>query len=193
MNVSNTDYISSHKFLELVDCVDQELANDWAYLIPYAFDVTQIRPDGTYYADVHGTLLRDYKDVSIYYLPVYIEGETLQEVLVTRFEKSVEIIEQLPNISKAFVIFVGPNSPVPRHVDDHPATLYNMLLGVRVPGSSADEVGIQIDSTVCRPARGEALIFSPTIPHHAWNKTDQWWVSIVLMADVNTLKLKEQE
>ena len=103
--------------------------------------------------------------------------------------KTIELIKGMNGVYGLFLAVIGPNSVVPYHTDDRSNNTNTILIGVRVPSTNVDDVGFEINST--KYNIDKSIIFSSSIPHKAWNNTNQWWVSAILIADINTLKLKD--
>jgi hypothetical protein len=189
MTVKDVIYVEANKFPTVVSCIDEELGNKWEHLLEFAFDVTKPFPDGSYESDINGVLMKDIPDVKSYYLPVHIHDQVLPTEISIRFTKTIELIKGMAGIYGLFLAVIGPNSVVPYHTDDRSNNTNTILIGVRVPSTNVDDIGFEINST--KYNIDKSIIFSSSIPHKAWNNTNQWWVSAILIADINTLKLKD--
>jgi hypothetical protein len=97
----------------------------------------------------------------------------------------------MPGIRYAFMVFIGPNSVIPTHLDDtkrpafDPSPTRNVLLGVHIPATDMDTLGVRIDKEYIGQKEAYAVVFDANIPHEAWNKTDKWWVGIVAIVDAD--------
>jgi hypothetical protein len=47
-----------------------------------------------------------------------------------------------------------------------------------VPSYHSDDVAVKIENDIFD--HNEIIVFDTQIPHSAWNRTDQWWISIRL-------------
>lgn len=139
-------------------------------LLPYFVKVTDVddSPDLT---DVHP---RDRKDLDLFFIPV---NSTL-------FPETTEFINTIPEILRATIIGFGPHSQLYTHVDTVELLPYDyvnwksVFIGMFVPSYSPNEVAVKIENDIFDHA--EIIVFDAQIPHSAWNKTNQWWVSIRL-------------
>ena len=101
-----------------------------------------------------------------------------------RFPKTIDFLKKMPGVKIASCVAIAPNSIVPLHLDDMDSPAYQLndwyavLIGVVVPDPNL--VGMKIGDNIYTHTQGTSIIFDTQIPHSAWNKTDDWWVTLRL-------------
>jgi hypothetical protein len=139
-------------------------------LLPHFVRVTDV-DNSADLTDIHP---RDRTDLDLFFIPV---DKTL-------FPRTTEFIEGISEITKAIILGFGPRSQLYTHVDTVELQPYeyvnwkSVFIGMFVPSYDADKVAVKIEDDVFD--HKEIIIFDTQIPHSAWNRTDQWWVSIRL-------------
>jgi len=140
------------------------------HLLPHFVRVTDIddSPDLT---DVHP---RDRTDLHLFFIPV---DEKL-------FPNTAKLIKENSNITSAAILGFAPNSQLYPHVDTVDLLPYaevdwlSVFMGLYVPSYDTDLVAVKIGDTV--HSHQDIIIFDAQVPHLAWNKTNEWWISIRL-------------
>ncbi len=182
-------YHTNQQLAEITDLIDQELANEWNSLLPYAIDIQGVDEKGNYYKDLYGNVIHGMPDVAVWYLKMFQKGGSPDPVVASRFANTIPGISKVPGIQWSFLVLVSPNSIIPWHIDDmerppyDPSNLNNLLLSIRTP--SADTSGLSVtvgDATVTQKS-GTAILFDANIPHKAHNSTDDWWIALVMVVD----------
>lgn len=182
MILDSNDYLYS-----LRNVLAEDLNMDWDSLIPYALDVKKKNEEGNYYTDVYGNPIYDRSDVEVYYLQIFNKIHPLHDIVKHRFEKSISKLNDLAGLTRAFMVFVAPNSVIPTHIDDlerpvwDPSTHWNFLLGIHVPSEDINHLGLCVNTDTINQITGSATAFDANIPHQAWNRTTEWWIAVVLL------------
>jgi quercetin dioxygenase-like cupin family protein len=190
-------YRTDQHLNELTDLVNQELAHEWDSLLPYAFDIQGVDENGDYYKDLFGKPIHGMKDVAVWYLKMFQKGESVDPVVSNRFVNTIPSISKVTGVQWAFLVLVSPNSIIPWHIDDtdrlpyHPSSLRNLLLSVRTPSEGTDQLSVTIDDVTINQRTGTAVLFDANIPHKAINKTNDWWIALVMVVDKTYWELND--
>jgi len=137
--------------------------------------------------DYDGNIVRGRKDVKLYYLPIYDPTAGLFE---EKFKTVTDVLVNMTGVSKAHIVFIGPNSIVPKHIDNDTVPAYNnsvsfnVYVGVNVPSNAR----ITIDGEEVIHTKHKAIIFDAQQPHSAINNTNEWWVSLLIYIDKDKFK-----
>lgn len=147
-----------------------EEAKNVETLLPHFVRVTDV-DNSADLTDIHP---RDRTDLDLFFIPVD----------TTLFPKTTELIKNIPGITKAIILGFGPYSQLYTHVDTVELKPYDyvdwksVFIGMFVPSYNTTEVAVKVENDIFN--HEEIIVFDTQIPHSAWNKTDQWWVSIRL-------------
>lgn len=175
----------------LAKILREELGSNWDNLIKYAINLND--PAGGY-TDVNGVPIAGRSDVNVYYLNTYDKTGEVHKEIADKFSRSTRILKGLPGLDRTFIAFIGPNSVIPSHIDDlnrpafDPSSRYNVLLGVQVPSDNIEQIGLRVNTESVNHCNDYAVAFDANIPHDAWNKTNEWWICIVLLTDKDYVK-----
>ncbi len=126
---------------------------------------------------------RERNNISVHTFSLF---ESIEEKILSKFPLTVDYIKLMPGVIDARMIAIGPNSILPLHLDDmgRPSydlnDWYSVFIGIQVPSENSDLLGVQIETDICKHKSGLAIIFDTQIPHHAWNNTSEWWISLRL-------------
>lgn len=97
-----------------------------------------------------------------------------------RCPKTTRLIEQIPGMKTAFFSILLPHKQIPEHRGPYKGVLrYHLALKVPSPEQNC---GIRVDGEVRHWQEGQSLIFDDTLPHAAWNNTDD--IRVVLFIDI---------
>ena len=96
----------------------------------------------------------------------------------------------MPGISEASINFYAPQSTIPRHVDNqwflHHNTVdgyrrcLSIIAGIDMPSTDPDLCSLTVGNITTSWASGEFLGFDGLVPHHGFNKTDQFRVTMLI-------------
>ena len=161
--------INSIDFKHIQELAIQE-AKNVETLLPHFVRVTDVdnSPDLT---DIHPS---DRKDLDLFFI-------TVDDQL---FPRTTEFIKTIPEITRATILGFGPHSQLYTHVDTVELMPYDyvdwksVFIGMFVPSYHSDDVAVKIENDIFD--HNEIIVFDTQIPHSAWNRTDQWWISIRL-------------
>lgn len=132
--------------------------------------------------DYDGNEVRGRKDVKLYYLPIYDHASGYIE---QKFKLVTDVLVNMTGVSRANVVFIGPRSIVPKHIDDDKTPAYtnsvsfNVYTGVNVPNGAT----IIINDELVVHEKHKAIIFDAQQPHSAYNDSDEWWISLLIYID----------
>ncbi len=140
------------------------------YLLPHFVRVTDVddSPDLT---EIHP---RDRTDLHLFFVSV---DKKL-------FPDTTKIIKENSNIVSAAILGFAPHSYLYPHVDTVELPPYaevnwlSVFMGLYVPSYDKDLIGVKVGDTVY--SHKDTIVFDAQIPHLAWNKTDEWWISVRL-------------
>jgi len=183
---------TDENILNLCDVLRTDLNNEWESLLPLAVDVRNLDKDETgdyFYKTIDGTPVHDVPTARVWYLRIYDKHDQMDGIISNRFNRSILELECVPGIRRVFIVFIAPNADLPRHIDDlerppyDPSETYNLVLGVSVPSEDINDLGINIHTTDLNLKNNHAILFDANVPHNAWNKTNDWWISSILVVD----------
>jgi hypothetical protein len=87
-------------------------------------------------------------------------------------------------VNEISIVVINPSGEVPRHTDNYPTGSYNLLLNLKVPNFSYGKVCIStVDGNILEIVNDKIIRIDPSVPHQAWNKTDDDW--ILLTVNIN--------
>lgn len=141
--------------------------------------------------DLTGIPPRSRNNICVYTFSLF---ENIEENIATKFSETIQCITNMPGVLEARMIAIGPNSVLPLHLDDMNRPCYDLndwysvFIGVNVPSQNSDLLGVQIEEETYNHNNGQAIIFDTQIPHHAWNNTNQWWISLRISILKNQFK-----
>lgn len=121
--------------------------------------------------DIHP---RDRTDLNLYFIKITDDI----------FPSTFKLISSEKCITDAVLLGFDKNSNLYPHVDTIELPPYSeinwlsIFIPLKVPSLNPDVVGIKIGNTVYN--HSETIIFDTQIPHSAWNKTEDWWISLRL-------------
>jgi ornithine lipid ester-linked acyl 2-hydroxylase len=98
-----------------------------------------------------------------------------------RCPETTRLVESIPGMETAMFSILAPHKRIPPHDGPYKGVL-RYHLGLLVPESGPDDVGIKVGGEVARWAEGKSLVFDDTFVHEAWNETDE--TRVVLFVDV---------
>ncbi|NBP59036.1 hypothetical protein EBU71_21305 [bacterium] len=173
--------MSANNYVQCVEILKEEMSTDY---LNFLFNVMEYDDS----PDLTEVNPRDRKNISLYCGLLYQKGHSDYNIeLLAKFKKTLNLCHQLPGIEKIEIIAVGPCSVVPLHLDDmsRPAydtsnDWYSVLIGVCVPSNNIELLGIEIGNKKYSIEQNVPIIFDTQVPHHAWNNTKDWWVSLRL-------------
>ncbi len=91
-----------------------------------------------------------------------------------------EVLSRIPNMTLAMFSVFEPGKIVPPHRGPNKGVL-RYHLGLKVPTTDPEQIGIKIKDEVRGWEEGKSLIFDDCHTHSVWNKTDQ--TRVVLFVD----------
>lgn len=95
-----------------------------------------------------------------------------------RCPKTTELIEKIPEMKTAFFSILLPNKHIPEHRGAYKGVLrYHLALKVPPEGCQ-----IRVGDETRSWEEGKSLVFDDTLPHEAWNASDE--IRVVLFVDV---------
>lgn len=97
--------------------------------------------------------------------------------LADLFPQTVETLLEIPHLLSAIWSVLGPGAELPPHTGLNAGAL-NLLVGVHCPEGSGHEiegVPVSVDG-------GRVVLFDDTLPHTAWNRSDE--PRVLLIGDV---------
>lgn len=97
-----------------------------------------------------------------------------------RCPETTRLIEQIPGMKTAFFSILLPHKQIPEHRGPYKGVL-RYHLALKVP-AAADRCGLRVGDQVRHWQEGQSLIFDDTVPHSAWNQTEE--IRVVLFVDV---------
>lgn len=121
--------------------------------------------------DVHP---RDRNDLNMFFLNITEE----------LFPETFKIIKKDKQIRDGLLIAFAPHSQIYTHVDEPniepygEIDWYSVFIGIEIPSFDKNKVAVKVGDTVFD--HSDYIIFDPQIPHSAWNRTDDWWISVRL-------------
>jgi ornithine lipid ester-linked acyl 2-hydroxylase len=98
-----------------------------------------------------------------------------------RCPETTRLVESIPGMETAMFSILAPHKRIPPHDGPYKGVL-RYHLGLLVPESGPDDVGIKVGGEVAHWAEGKSLVFDDTFVHEAWNETDE--TRVVLFVDV---------
>ncbi len=98
-----------------------------------------------------------------------------------RCPETTRLVERIPGMETAMFSILAPHKRIPPHDGPYKGVL-RYHLGLMVPESGPDDVGIRVGGEVAQWAEGKSLVFDDTFVHEAWNDTDE--TRVVLFVDV---------
>lgn len=141
--------------------------------------------------DYDGNEVHGREDVKLYYMPVFDLNGNVPFEIEQKFQALQKVLINMIGVTRANIVFIGPNSIVPRHIDDEKIPAYtnsvcfNVYTGVYVPNNTT----INIDGEAVSHARHKAVIFDAQQPHYAKNDSSEWWVSLLIYINKDTFNL----
>ncbi len=129
------------------------------------------------------------EDVKLSYMPIY--GGSVSNFVEAKFKSVIDLLINMAGVSKASIVFIGPNSLVPRHIDDDKIPAYtnsncfNVFTGVAVPNNAT----IIVDGEAVVHAKHKAIIFDAQQPHSAKNESNDWWISLLIYIEKDKFNL----
>jgi hypothetical protein len=131
---------------------------------------------------------------TIIYCPMIYDRENRLTPNITKnkFSSAISLLSTLPGIERGFLLFLGPNSRTPWHVDNSdrspytPSQLYNVIVSIKIPSFDKTVTGVKINGTVLNV--NTPIIFDSQIPHQGWNYTDNMWLSALFLIDKKYFK-----
>jgi beta-hydroxylase len=97
-----------------------------------------------------------------------------------RCPKTTELIESIPGMKTAFFSILFPHKHIPEHRGPYKGVL-RYHLGLKIP-QSEQSCRLRVGDKMRYWQEGKSLIFDDTLPHEAWNPTDD--IRVVLFVDV---------
>lgn len=97
--------------------------------------------------------------------------------LAELFPRTVGALLEIPHLLSAIWSVLGPGAELPVHQGRNAGAL-NVLVGVRCPPGS----GHEIEGTPISVDGGRVVLFDDTLPHAAWNRSNE--PRVVLLGDV---------
>ncbi len=98
-----------------------------------------------------------------------------------RCPETARLVEQIPGMQTAMFSILAPHKRIPPHTGPYKGVL-RYHLGLVIPSSDPDVVGIRVGGEVAHWEEGKSLVFDDTFEHAAWNDTDE--TRVVLFVDV---------
>jgi len=71
---------------------------------------------------------------------------------------------------------INPNGVIPKHSDAGPVGSYNLLLNLKVPNFVDSELYFSSGDDSLEIVNDKIIRIDPSVPHQAWNKTDDDWI-----------------
>ena len=96
------------------------------------------------------------------------------------FPRTVALLEQIPDLTSAFLNLLEPRTRIPPHYGDSNC-IWRCHLGLIVP-AGAEQCGIEVGEERRGWCEGEVLVFSDAHRHSAWNDSDA--PRVILIFDV---------
>lgn len=90
------------------------------------------------------------------------------------------IVQTIPGLQTAMFSILEPGKHLQPHRGPYNGVL-RLHLGLIVPGTHTDAVGIRVEDQVCHWEEGKVLIFDDAYEHEAWNRSAQ--TRVVLFVD----------
>ncbi|MEL6223643.1 MAG: aspartyl/asparaginyl beta-hydroxylase domain-containing protein [Cyanobacteria bacterium J06627_8] len=97
-----------------------------------------------------------------------------------RCPQTTRLIEQIPGMKTAFFSILLPHKHIPEHRGPYKGVL-RYHLGLKVP-QARQACRLRVGDEIRHWDEGKSLIFDDTLPHEAWNETDD--IRVVLFVDV---------
>ena len=102
-----------------------------------------------------------------------------------RCPQTTRLIEQIPGMKTAFFSILFPHKHIPEHRGPYKGVL-RYHLGLKIPKPVDSQVEnvcrLRVGDQVRTWHEGKSLMFDDTLPHEAWNPTDE--IRVVLFVDV---------
>ena len=159
---------------------------------PYMTHVTDF--DNSYdLTDIHP---KNRKNLLMYII-FFKKNDELDDKIKNRFPMTYEYIQKIPGVIDTVCIAIAPNSIMPLHIDDMEKGLYqyndwySVFIGVKVPSSDSNLLGVEIDKIIYNHSEKNAIVFDTQCPHRAWNNTNDWWISLRFNVKKSFFKIKE--
>ena len=164
-------------------CVSE---NDLAVLQPFWYGIAE-EEEGI---DFDGVDIKHNPNIKMYGIDLFQSTGIIRE----KFLPAIEFVKTMDGIEKFSVNLIGPHSIVPHHVDDQDRPInsesidYNLFTGLYVPSEDVNVVGVQIGTEKINHGVGRAVVFDRQTPHKAWNKSNSWWIAMILYIKKNKFK-----
>lgn len=97
-----------------------------------------------------------------------------------RCPKTTQLIEQIPGMKTAFFSILLPHKHIPEHRSPYKGVL-RYHLGLKIP-QPTQACRLRVGDELRIWEEGKSLMFDDTLPHEAWNDTDE--IRVVLFIDV---------
>ena len=121
----------------------------------------------------------------------------LNNEIKNKFSRTYEHIQNISGVVDTVCIAIAPKSIMPLHIDDiekglyHYNDWYSVFMGVKVPSLDSNLIGVEIDNITYSHSENNAIVFDTQLPHAAWNKTDDWWISLKFSVKKSFFKLRK--
>ena len=172
-------YVDYKKFNELADACRLSLDNDvnnWLEFQNTTLD------------------LREYEDEVTdewFVLHVYDKDseDPIPDFVHEKFASVIDILKSMKGVNRALFNLLGPNAIIHEHVDSDElppyadTDIYNVVLGVFRADCKLEDIALEVEGTVLPTVVGEPVIFDGQVPHHGWNRSNEWRMTLFMFVD----------
>lgn len=172
-------YVDHNKFNELANacrmCLDNNV-NNWIEFKHNSLD------------------LRDYEEEVVdewHVLHIYDENneDPIPDFVHDKFAPVIDILKNMNGVYRALFNLLGPNAIIHEHVDSDElppyadTDIYNVVLGVFRADCKLEDIALEVEGIVLPTVVGEPVIFDGQVPHHGWNRSDEWRMTLFMFVD----------